>query len=215
MDPACLWISDVSSDPGARSSTTLQSPQRHHRSNAGNAVALGADNCRALAALAALACTILQLLHLDANTAVTQQLQNSFTRQVLSCLKPEQTICRQFADRWFTSLHLWWWCCGARPAVVSMLWHALAMLWGNLGASVWISKICSTLLGVRASYYGYYFNPLKKSNIDSERGVCLVWIERDRTWLIADCHRPHLVSKFTCANDANEWRWLKRYIRDP
>ena len=92
MDPACRWISDVSSDPGARSSTTLQSPQRHHRSNAGNAVALGADNCRALAALA---CTILQLLHLDANTAVTQQLQNSFTRQVLSCLKPEQTICRQ------------------------------------------------------------------------------------------------------------------------
>ena len=50
----------MSSDPGARSSTTLQSPQRHHRSNAGNAVALGADNCRALAQLAALACTILQ-----------------------------------------------------------------------------------------------------------------------------------------------------------
>lgn len=46
----------VESDPGARSSTTLQSPQRHHRSDAGNAVALGADNCRALAALA---CTLL------------------------------------------------------------------------------------------------------------------------------------------------------------
>ena len=55
MDPAFLWIADVLSDPGARNPTTLQSPQRHHRSNAGNAVALGADDCRALDALDALA----------------------------------------------------------------------------------------------------------------------------------------------------------------
>ena len=67
----------MSSDPGARNPTTLQSPQRHHRSNAGNAVALGADDCRALDALDALA-----------------SLDNFFPL-CPAALTPMQTICTQ------------------------------------------------------------------------------------------------------------------------
>ena len=100
---------------------------------------------------------------------------------------PAWSQCRQFADRWFTSLHLWWWCCGARPAVVSMLWHALAMLRGNLGASVWISKICSTLLGVRASYYSYSITSTHPRNPTLIRKGVYAWYELnviERDWLL-------------------------------
>ena len=94
--------------------------------------------------------------------------------------------CRQFADRWFTSLHSWWWCCGARPAAVSMPWPCCEGIWRHpCGEGRYVS---GTFLDVRASYCSHSFDPSKKSKTLIRKKIYDIYACMNWTWLnVIDC----------------------------